>query len=94
MKASTKIPVNQHIAWTGNYGDVLDPGNRTGSSDQVEDYCQSDESPRRPDVLSRILVASLIGLVLQWSTVGGAVLTMFYIPTIGAQLTVSRIPRF
>jgi hypothetical protein len=95
MKAGTRIPVNTS---TDNCGDVLDPGSRSGSSDQVEANYQSDKNPRStqwgPDLLSRIFVSSLIGLVLQWSTVGGAVVVLFYTPTIGAQLLVSRIPRF
>jgi len=64
--------------------------NRVGCKFQVEEYCIRRESPddRRttwvgPGVRSRMLVASLLAITLQWGTLGGAVLAQWYTPTTG-----------
>jgi len=65
-------------------------GNRTGSDLQVEKYClcrgESQSARRRtwpPEVWSRMFIASVIAILLQWGTTGAAVVAQWFTPTIG-----------
>jgi hypothetical protein len=61
--------------------------NRRGNLEQVIHYCTSSSSEIRsrwgPNVWSRMLIASLIALSLQWSTAGAAIIIVWYSPTVG-----------
>ncbi|KAJ6608872.1 hypothetical protein B0H10DRAFT_2066485 [Mycena sp. CBHHK59/15] len=69
-------PVNPNLAWQhGHPCDAeIHPENRTGSADQVAAYCRAPDHDQRshwgPDVFSRIFIASLAALGLQWTTSG------------------------
>jgi len=61
--------------------------NRPINLEQVIAYCKSSPSETRsrwgPDVWSRMLVASLVALLLQWGTAGAAIMIVWYTPTVG-----------
>ena len=64
--------------------------NRVGCGDEVEEYCikrgESLDDRRTawgPNVWSRMFIASLLAILLQWGTLGGAVLAQWFTPTIG-----------
>lgn len=81
-------PVNPDLVWeNGRKNSEILPANRTGSLEQVENYCREPEYVRRsrwgPDVVSRVLVASLLSLMLQWGTAAAAIVVVWYTPTRG-----------
>ena len=64
--------------------------NRTGTELQVEKYClcrgESPGASRRtwpPEVWSRMFIASVIAILLQWGTTGAAVVAQWFTPTTG-----------
>jgi hypothetical protein len=64
--------------------------NRMGTINQVEEYCiavgepvAASGSPWGHGVWSRFFLASLLALSLQWGTVGSAVISAWFIPTVG-----------
>jgi len=64
--------------------------NRTGTAFQVERYClgrgESRSARRRTwpsEVWSRMFIASVIAILLQWSTAGAAVMAQWFTPTTG-----------
>lgn len=63
--------------------------NRVGNRQQVEAYCCmqgiGDVSCGRwgPNVVSRIAIASFLAILLQWGTVGGAIIVIYFTPTTG-----------
>lgn len=67
----------------------IHPANRTGSLEQVRDYCEGDyaQGKRRnwgsPGALKRIAMASLLALGLQWGTTLSSVMVVLYTPTKG-----------
>ncbi|KAG5734151.1 hypothetical protein E4T56_gene1216 [Termitomyces sp. T112] len=69
----------------------IDPKNRIGKCVQVQAYCLplgEQALPTRrsmwgPNVFSRIAIASLIALSLQWGTTGAAVVVVWFTPTTG-----------
>lgn len=78
-----------------------DMRNRMGSSSQVTKYCSMaslrlpvKRSRWGPNVVSRIVTASLLALLLQWGTVGGAVIVVYYTPTVGESLELSASVSF
>ena len=64
--------------------------NRVGCEIQVEEYCiRKGESLDHhriawgPNVWSRMFIASLLAISLQWGTLGGAILAQWFTPTTG-----------
>jgi hypothetical protein len=88
--AGAHRPVNPAQEWKGARGAEIDPVNRTGSVEHVIAYCKGPGSVRRsrwgPDVLSRMVLASSLGLFLQWGTAGAAIVVAWYAPTRGRYL--------
>jgi len=84
-------PVRPKTAWIeAPRGLEIHPANRVGSVSQVQAYCgySSLDVERRtpmwaPDIITRILTASLCGLALQWGTTASAVLILIFTPTVG-----------
>lgn len=68
-------------------GTEIQPDNRRGTPEQVMAYCTSSFPNKRshwgPGVWSRMLIASLIALLLQWCTTGAAIIISYYTPTVG-----------
>jgi len=62
-------------------------GNRTGTAFQVERYClgrgEFQGATRPPEVRSRMLIASVSAVLLQWGTTGAAVMAQWFTPTPG-----------
>ncbi|KAF9232714.1 hypothetical protein BU15DRAFT_54712, partial [Melanogaster broomeanus] len=84
-QAQDNRPVNTDFQWkTVENGDVHDD-NRRGSRVQVVGYCQPrqnlDKIRWAPGVFSRMILASLVTLAMQWGTTGAAVLTVWFTPT-------------
>ncbi|KAJ7212030.1 hypothetical protein GGX14DRAFT_621400 [Mycena pura] len=86
-KANRRIPVNSAVTWEVGDGKSIHPANRQGSAAQIEEYCSAPLFVRRshwgPDVCSRLFVASLAALALQWSTSGASLLIVYFTPTVG-----------
>lgn len=64
--------------------------NRVGNRGQIGKYCCMEETPLRRgrsrwgvNVVSRMLIASFMALLLQWGTVGGAIVLIYFTPTTG-----------
>ena len=90
--AERHLPVNPSRGWVyledkhlWNHHD-----NRTGTIAQVQAYCgfpvQGDEEPAQPvpsGVWTRIFVASVVALGLQWGTTISAVIVLIFTPTTG-----------
>jgi hypothetical protein len=87
--------VQPDMDWIGGGGAGIDPANRLGSMEQIEEYCRAPDYVRRsrwgPDVGSRIFVASFLGLALQWGTAGAAIVVVWFTPTIGTLFKSSSI---
>ncbi|KAF8797494.1 hypothetical protein BYT27DRAFT_7237245 [Phlegmacium glaucopus] len=81
--------VNHSIDWvTVEHGDKPNEINRVGNTMQVEEYCILQHNRRRrsrwgPEILSRIFVASVLALMLQWGTAGALVIAVWFTPTRG-----------
>ena len=86
-KAGGHHAVRADFDWIGGGSTEIDPANRTGCMEEVEAYCRAPEYVRKsrwgPDVVSRIFIASLVGLALQWCTVGAAIVLVWFTPTRG-----------
>ncbi|KAG6893394.1 hypothetical protein C0992_010186, partial [Termitomyces sp. T32_za158] len=87
--------VDPSIEWEKeeNHTTGVNPKNRIGTRAQVNAYCvphgeQSSDCKFMwgPNVFSRIFLASLIALALQWGTTGAAVIAVWFTPTIGKVL--------
>ena len=82
------IPVG-HSNWvTAEHRNKLDNSNRVGNATQVIGYCYCQSSSGKRsclelEVLSRIFVASVFALMLQWGTIGAATLIAWVTPTRG-----------
>jgi hypothetical protein len=91
IRARRHQPVRPKTRWVEATRRLeIDPANRAGSMGQVQAYCgySSLEVERQrqmwaPDILTRILMASLCGLVLQWGTTIAAVVILIFTPTVG-----------
>ncbi|KAG5333926.1 hypothetical protein C0989_004640 [Termitomyces sp. Mn162] len=91
--AHLHLSVDSSVEWKRGekYATGINPKNRIGHRAQVEAYCLSlgeQALPTRrsmwgPDVFSRIVIASLIALSLQWGTTGAAVVVVWFTPTTG-----------
>jgi hypothetical protein len=86
-KSSARIPVDPTSEWEAGDGMTIHPANRRGTTAQVEAYCSAPPYVRRsnwgPDVFSRIFIASVAALALQWSTSGASILIVYFTPTVG-----------
>ncbi|KAG6901643.1 hypothetical protein C0995_009642 [Termitomyces sp. Mi166 len=97
--AHLHLSVNPSVEWEKEekYPAGVDPKNRIGTREQVEVYCVPlGEQPwpnRRsiwgPNVFSRIAIASLTALSLQWGTTGAAVVAVWLTPTTGKFYTLA-----
>ena len=78
-----RVDRQPRAAWVE--GDEIQPDNRRGNLDEVTSYCTSPNKRSHwgPGVWSRMLIASLIALLLQWCTAGAAIIISYYTPTVG-----------
>ncbi|KAJ7147042.1 hypothetical protein C8R43DRAFT_1011612 [Mycena crocata] len=85
--AKKRIPVNNGVPWEAGDGKNIHPANRSGSAEQVQAYCKAPSHVRRshwgPQVFSRLFIASIAALALQWSTTGASLLIVYFTPTVG-----------
>ncbi|TRM67432.1 hypothetical protein BD626DRAFT_100727 [Schizophyllum amplum] len=90
--ATRRIPVSSDRTWTsasdkghGKLAATVHPDNREGRVDEVATYCSSVKAgdPRGNTVWTRIAVASLASLGLQWATTGAALMIVMGAPTVG-----------
>ncbi|EIW75018.1 hypothetical protein CONPUDRAFT_66805 [Coniophora puteana RWD-64-598 SS2] len=84
--AAVHKPVNPERTWEVLDDDDIHPDNRRGPPIEVERYCgrlDSRQSPWASGVLTRVALASIAGLVLQWGTTGPAIIMLLYTPTVG-----------
>jgi len=84
--------VNPFKEWVTVEGDGPHASNRVGNATQVEEYCVSQHFRGRrshwgPKVLSRMFIASVFALMLQWGTTGAAIIDVWFTPTKGEQST-------
>ena len=91
-RAKTRMSVNPEIEWAKEKKLSSRPHvlNRMGTLAQVEEYCAhmgESQHMRRtgwgPGVWSRMFVASVLALSLQWGTTGAAVVVNWFTPTTG-----------
>jgi hypothetical protein len=62
--------------------------NRVGNRRQLEEYCRplharTARSRWGPNVISRMVIASFLAMMLQWGTVGSAIIISWLTPTMG-----------
>jgi hypothetical protein len=91
-RASRHSSVDPQVKWEASPRHSHSKLNRTGTLDQVNSYCLSAGEPgpkalraHRPTqgIWSRLFMASVIALSLQWGTTGAAVVVTWFTPTIG-----------
>jgi len=85
-KAHCGIPVREGVEWVkSETRRSIHPMNRLGSPEEIAAYCTLPGGERRshwaPGVFTRMAVASCAALVLQWGTVGAAVIVAYFTPT-------------
>ncbi|KIJ64196.1 hypothetical protein HYDPIDRAFT_28639 [Hydnomerulius pinastri MD-312] len=85
-KAQSQIRVDGSAGWqTVPNSRAIHETNRQGNRAQVIAYCQpecnSEDIRWAPGIFSRMVLASLVTLALQWGTTGAAVLAVWYTPT-------------
>jgi len=84
-KAQHRIPVRSENKWIESDIGVIDPSNRRGSLAEISTYCALPDGAQRshwaPGVFTRMAIASCAALVLQWGTVGAAVILAYFTPT-------------
>ena len=82
-------PVDCSVDWvTAEQGEKPNDTNRVGNTTQLEEYCVQKHNERHrsrwgPKVLSRIFLASVLALTLQWGTTGAAIINVWFTPTKG-----------
>jgi len=80
-------PVDPSKKWEELEGDELHANNRVGNKTQIEEYCVPYTWRRRsrwgPKIVSRMFVASVLALMLQWGTAGAAIMDVWFTPTKG-----------
>ncbi|KAF7316372.1 hypothetical protein MIND_00156000 [Mycena indigotica] len=75
--------------WQPSDGKTVHEANRRGTSEQIVQYCSPLPSVSRSHwgsgsgLSSRFLIAAVAGLTLQWSTIGGSIIIVYYSPTVG-----------
>jgi len=90
-RAKRRQPIKPKTTWVqGDRWVEVHPANRAGSISQVQTYCGyptlNVERCRRmwaPGMLTRVFMASLCGLGLQWGTTASAMLVVIFTPTVG-----------
>ncbi|KAI0033216.1 hypothetical protein K488DRAFT_85137 [Vararia minispora EC-137] len=89
-RATAHEPVDPYVPWRAaakGKPPVIVDENRRGSLDQVRRYVGAARGSRvgrvDPNFLMRFLIATALALFLQWGTVGGAVVAVWFTPTIG-----------
>jgi len=91
-RARTRVSVNPEIEWATEQKLDWRPHflNRMGTLAQVEEYCalmEESQHMRRAGwghgVWSRMFVASVLALSLQWGTASAAVVVVWFTPTVG-----------
>ncbi|KAK7457050.1 hypothetical protein VKT23_010353 [Stygiomarasmius scandens] len=89
MNATQSKPVDVSKEWHERDCNVrIHDANRRGTSEQVRKYCHFNPKSgaihqQSSGVWSRILVASLMALFLQWGTTGAALIIVLFTPTRG-----------
>lgn len=93
--ASNRVDLNQSVNpsvdWLKEDRSIMGPRpeNRIGTIAEVEAYCvpmgepPSNKSGWGPSVFSRMALASVIALALQWGTTGAALVVNWFTPTTG-----------
>ncbi|KAG1719922.1 uncharacterized protein EDB91DRAFT_1240482 [Suillus paluster] len=81
-------PVRMGHMWrNASRRNVIEPCNRSGNPSEVDAYCRlptyAVRSRWASGMFSRMFVASLLPLALQWATTGAAVLVVYSTPTVG-----------
>jgi hypothetical protein len=88
--AEDNLPVNKQLSWTpveDELKEKLHVNNRRGTLDQVMDYCslgvfwQPNFSRWHPNIVGRMIIASVIAITLQWTTAGSAIMVVWFTPT-------------
>ncbi|KAJ7762927.1 hypothetical protein B0H16DRAFT_1368488 [Mycena metata] len=75
--------------WVTGNGNSIDPANRTGTPEQIEEYCAPPEDAHvrgsywGPEALSTFFIAALAALTLQWATTGASILLAYVTPAVG-----------
>ncbi|KAF7315807.1 hypothetical protein MIND_00096800 [Mycena indigotica] len=85
-RANKHDSVDPEVLWQHVRSGKVQPNNRRGTRIQVEEYVRRREKNRSrwgPQVFSRFFVASLLALMLTWSTTGAAVIIVWFTPTVG-----------
>ncbi|KAF9458558.1 hypothetical protein BDZ94DRAFT_1270343 [Collybia nuda] len=93
IRAQHHQSVDPEVDWEkqGKLSGPLAP-NRVGTLRQVKAYCESlddEEAPRQTqsrwgrNIWSRVFLASLLALLLQWGTTGAAIIVVWFTPTSG-----------
>ncbi|KAG2043165.1 hypothetical protein BDR03DRAFT_853190 [Suillus americanus] len=87
-RAKEHETVTPDATWENASGEgIVEPRNRKGNASQVDAYCTPRQnvvrSPWATGMFSRMFVASLLPLALQWATTGAAVLVVYFTPTVG-----------
>ena len=72
----------------GEPGSWIRDGNRTENASQVKAYCQGGSGARRmrrppAEMWSRMFIASVVAILLQWGTTGAAVIPHWFSPATG-----------
>ncbi|KAG1889367.1 hypothetical protein F4604DRAFT_2015906, partial [Suillus subluteus] len=86
-KARNRVPVNVESEWVESDDfKSIHPRNRCGTPQEIAAYCAQPGCARRshwaPGVFTRMIIASCASLALQWGTVGGAFVVVWFTPTI------------
>lgn len=91
--ARQRKPVKEGAKWV-NKRDSIDPLNRSGNIFEVDAYCQlPNQSPWASGMFSRMFLASLLPLILQWATTGAAVLIVWFTPAVVSMVVFAWICR-
>ncbi|KAH7924105.1 hypothetical protein BV22DRAFT_1013966 [Leucogyrophana mollusca] len=86
INAKLHKPVNPTEDWRiAGRGDLIHPDNRSGSPDDVKEYCRQPyyavRSRWASGIFLRMFLSSLLPLALQWGTTGAAILAIWFTPT-------------
>ena len=80
--ATQHKPVQEGATWVDKM-DSIHPENRSGNISEVEAYCQLlNRGPWASGIFSRMFLASLLPLILQWATTGAAILVVWFAPAV------------
>jgi len=89
-RAYAHISVDPQVPWeTTENSTGPTPKNRRGTRDQVDTHIIHAMGPRSRlprGTWSKVLIASMIALFLQWSTTGAAIIVVWFTPTSGGEI--------